>query len=463
MTLTFGTRAQHSRYSEETRVPMTSVMIRFLLPRVLLGALAALFCGTFAVSAAHAAAPAAPEPTSASAGTIPCVPGTAGPICQYWTGKVTFVDDGDTIDVDVDGDPSAKAMRIRVIGIQAMEQSSYSRVAARRRGDCHALEATARLEELIATSGGTVRLTAQDPESRNHNRLLRSVAVLIDGQWQDVGQALVAEGHALSFPMRTEWAWNDTYANLAQQAALAGQNLWNPDYCGGTPSALKLWVHWDAEGNDALRPDDEWVRVKNLDTQPVSLDGYTLRDSALNRFWFPLDTVVPAGGTITVQVGVGSGSILSWGLHSPIFDNVDDSVSMGDGAYLFDPAGDLRAWMQYPCRVNCTDPNQGAFDLRVSPSGRESVTLHNTSPATVDLDGYALTTGGHSYAFAPDTLVAPDDTLRVHLDGSPADDSATDVYWGATNSLLPNDAGAVRLTTFDGIVLACRAWGGSGC
>ena len=35
---------------------------------------------------------------------------------------------------------------------------------------------------------------------------------------------------------------------------------------------------------------------------------------------------------------------------------------MGDGAYLFDPQGDLRASMTYPCRIACTDPYQGAVE-----------------------------------------------------------------------------------------------------
>lgn len=421
-----------------------------------------LLCGVLC-GPALAAAPATPEPTSAPAGTIPCVADTEAPLCPWWTGRVTFVADGDTIDVDIDGDPVSTPMRIRVIGIQAMEQSSYSHTVARRRGDCHALEATARLEELIQQGGGIVRLTAQDPDSRSHNRLLRSVAVQLAGQWQDVGTVMVAEGHALWFPMRTESAWNTTYATLAQRAAQSGANLWDPSYCGGTPSALKLWVHWDAAGNDALRPDDEWVRIRNLDTQPVALGGYTLRDSALNRFWFPLDTVIPAGRTITVQVGTGSGSILSWGRSSPIFDNVDNAIAVGDGAYLFDPAGGLRAWMQYPCRVDCVDPNTGSMSLGVQTSGREAVTIRNTGPVAIDLDGYALTSGTHSYAFKPDSIVGPDETLRVRTDGNTSDDSRLDVSWGANNSLLPNDAGTVRVTTFDGIVLACRSWGEAAC
>ena len=43
-----------------------------------------------------------------------------------------------------------------------------------------------------------------------------------------------------------------------------------------------------------------------------------------------------------------------WTLAHPMFENPPpDGRALGDGAYLFDPQGDLRAWMMYPCYVNC--------------------------------------------------------------------------------------------------------------
>ena len=45
-------------------------------------------------------------------------------------GKVTFIADGDTINVDIDGDGTHTPKRIRITGIQAMEQTTYP--AARR-------------------------------------------------------------------------------------------------------------------------------------------------------------------------------------------------------------------------------------------------------------------------------------------------------------------------------------------
>jgi len=403
-------------------------------------------------------------PADALVAQVPCLPDRPEPVCWSWTGTVTHISDGDTIDVDFHDDLTTESARVRINGIQAMEQTVYSQRAELRQGECHALEATARLEQLVAASGGLVRLTAQNPDSRSRGRLRRSVAVFLDGQWVDVGRVLLAEGHAVWLPNRAEWAWNDTYNALSQAAAKAGVNLWNPAYCGAAPpAALKLWVHWDADGNDNQRPDDEWVRIRNLDTAPVSLGGWMLRDSSLQRFWFPADTVVPPGGTITVQVGRGTGSLLTWGLDRGIFNNVDPQRGTGDGAYLFDPNGNLRAWMVYPCRVDCADPNAGAFDVRVQPAGREQVTIRSDATEPVDLDGYELAVGSRAYAFDPGSIVEPGETLRLRLDGSRRDDSRLERFWPIGPGALRNAGGVVRLRTYDGIVVACRAWGDASC
>ena len=54
---------------------------------------------------------------------------------------------------------------------------------------------------------------------------------------------------------------------------------------------------------------------------------------------------MPPGGEITVYDGRGDSteSEFYWGLNYPAFENVTrDEKAMGDGAYLFDPQGDLR-------------------------------------------------------------------------------------------------------------------------
>jgi endonuclease YncB( thermonuclease family) len=403
-------------------------------------------------------------PTAGAQGSGACVPGTEEPVCQYQVGGVTFVDDGDTIDVDLSDDGTAVPVRVRIAGIQAMEQTVYSHDPARRRGDCHALEATARLDELIRASGGIVRLAAQNLGSRSQQRLLRSVQVMVDGQWTDVGRILLSEGHVLWLASGSEWAWNRTYSQLAQQAARARVGLWNPTFCGPEPAAdVRLWVHWNAAGNDNLNFDDEWVRIENVDREtPLALEGWWLRDSGLRRFTFPAGAMVAPGGTLTVHVGAARPPDLGWNLTQSIFDNAtDDERAIGDGAYLFDYEGDLRAWQVYPCREACTDPAQGAFDIQVQPVGRETIALRNTTEAPIALDGYAITTAVQTYAFE-DAVVEPGETLRLRVGGSPDDDSRLEKHWGRAD-LLRNGGDAVRLTTFDAIVVGCASWGTGEC
>jgi hypothetical protein len=89
-----------------------------------------------------------------------------------------------------------------------------------------------------------------------------------------------------------------------------------------------------------------------------------VRDSALRRYTFPAGTVVPAQGEIFVHAGSGipTATHKYWGQTAPVFDNPTfDERAAGDGAYLYDPQGDLRGWMQYPCVLSCSaDPARRA-------------------------------------------------------------------------------------------------------
>ena len=63
----------------------------------------------------------------------PCLPARPhGPSCLIWTAKVTFVDDGDTVDVKIDG---GRKRRVRFTGINAPELTRYSSKASKRASD----------------------------------------------------------------------------------------------------------------------------------------------------------------------------------------------------------------------------------------------------------------------------------------------------------------------------------------
>jgi endonuclease YncB( thermonuclease family) len=299
-------------------------------------------------------------PAAAGAATMPCLPTGPSPVCQVWTGKVVRVNDGDTLSVDLAGDGTSTPRSIRLINAQAMEQTVYSSIPRLRRGECHGVAATARLEQLVRAGGGVVRLTAQQASSNSRNRPLRSVAVKINGTWRDVGLDLLRRGLTLWQPFGGEWAWNPRYRLAQAQAARDGLNLFDTDTCGAGPAQrtpITVVVNYDAAGPDEKNLNGEWVRVENRSDAALPVAGWWVRDSALRRYTFPAGTVVPARGAIQVHAGSGTPTATHkyWGQPAPVFDNPTfDEQAHGDGAYLFDPQGDLRAWMQYPCVLSCT-------------------------------------------------------------------------------------------------------------
>lgn len=421
-----------------------------------------------ALAVAALAAPAAAPAQGPGTFEAPCVPWDRAPFCTFWEGTVTRVDDGDTLRVRVDGEP--RAQRVRITGIQAMELSVHG--DGFRAGACHAIDAVNRLEELVERANGRVRLSAMDEASFSRNRERRSVAVQLGDRWVDVGRVLLREGLALWLPGRDEWAWNARYSTYAERAAAAGIGIWNPRACGPGPNdgqPIEVVVHSDADGSDnesLVGQHGEWVRVTNRDpVTPLDLTRWWLRDSDLRAYRFPDGFTLPPGASVTVHVGRGvdTGSDLHWGLGSPVFDNIDRERELGDGAYLFDPDGDLRAWMTYPCRLSCDDPNAGALQLAVAPGGREHVEVRNVGGAAIDLGAYRIGARWHAYAFLPGTVLQPGETLRIVVRRDPARDEPLLKGWGKRGAILPNRGGEVRLANHRGAVLACVAWGTGSC
>jgi endonuclease YncB( thermonuclease family) len=399
-----------------------------------------------------------------------CLAPESKALCTVWTGKVTYIGDGDTIYVDVKGDRTSKTLHVRMTGLNATEQSVYSMTPSRRRGECHSLEATARLEQLIRASRWQVRLAALDPGSHSGVRPRRAVAVRVNGRWRDVATMLLAEGHALFLPNRTEWVWNAGYAKIAEQAASTGVGIWNPTYCGVGPSdasPLRVIVDPDAPGADEKNVNGEWIRVRNLDpVNEVHLGGWWVRDSALRRYTFPGWVTLPPSDSLTVYVGKGTDTWTEffWKQRFPVFENPNGGErAMGDGAYLFDPQGDLRAHMTYPCRVTCTDPYQGAVKVTAKPRGREVVTVRNTAGFAIDLDGYRLHTPPYGYPFPRESVLQPGEEMTIETRGDPLEDSSLEKHWGLTKSILNDSGDKIRVTSFRGVVLDCYSYGSAAC
>jgi micrococcal nuclease len=279
-------------------------------------------------------------------------------------GRVTHVDDGDTLDVDIAGDGTRKIARIRFNGVQAMELTHYSNTIGKIRGECWAPEAAKYLYQL--TFHRKVRLLSQKgitTYDRGGTRLHRTVEVFRAGTWQDVQGLLLDAGLVLAEASQKEWSHNRAYRTRAQQAAVAGLGMWgDPTHCGAGPSQaepLSVSIRYDGDGNDKVNLNTEWVDITNSGTQPVSLNGWWLRDSSnlgyeAHGFALPPSASVAAGGRLRVHIGSGpdDATNLHIGRDYPLFANPMGAPKwIGDGAFLFDPNGDLRGYQTYPCEL----------------------------------------------------------------------------------------------------------------
>lgn len=403
----------------------------------------------------------ATTPAALAAGRGRCLPDNPrSPTCLIWNAKVTFVADGDTIDAAIQG---GGTHRIRLTGINSTELRRYSRTPSRRRGECHAVEATALLERMIKKSHWRIRLVAQHASSHSGPRLRRSVQVRIGGRWQDTGPATLRAGLGLWLPNGREKAWNRSYSVIAQEAAARGVGLYDTSSCGAGPAAgaqLRLRVNWDANGNDNKNVNGEFIEVTNLDsTRPVRVGHWWVRDSDLRRYRLPAGAKIPPGGTIRVHMGRGHarGTSFFWGFSHPIFD------PSGDGGYLFDTQGDLRAWMMYPCRYRCGDPLAGKVRLGAHPGGQEYVTVRNVSGSAEDLDGYVLGLPYHDYELGPNSVLQPGETMVVEVEGNPSRNTRLHRYYGFNRPMLADSGQRVLLQSYLGVRVACSAWGSYGC
>jgi endonuclease YncB( thermonuclease family) len=399
-----------------------------------------------------------------------CADGAARPLCHVWTGTVGKVNDGDTMDVDIDRDGTRRLVRVRVTGIQAMELTRYAKLE--RAGECLGVDATERLEQLVAESGGRVRLAAIDPASATGServRLRRQVSVMRDGAWVDAGALLLQAGLALWLASDEEWAWNGLYSRLAEEAASRRAGIWDGRSCGTdqvgpAANAVRLKVKWNANGNDAQNVNGEWVRITNTDPlHPLNLDGWWFRDSALRRYEFPAGAVVVAGGSVRLRIGKGAdeATTFHWGLSTPAFDNAtNDRRQMGDGGYLFDPRGNLRAHVQYPCRTSCREPLADKVRIQAHYGAPEYIRIRNTSNTTVNLFQYEVERAPWFYEFGRESVLLPGQRLDLYVQRS---SGAFARSWGQPGPRLGDRRGVVTLRSPLGAPVTCDAWGGERC
>lgn len=375
------------------------------------------------------------------------------------------VNDGDTVIVRLDG----RREVVRFLGVQAFELTAYNNDdPSKWRGECHAVPAARYVLRTVKRAGYRVRLSSPAPRTDERNRLLRQVDVRLGGRWRDLGQMMLRRGLVLWLHHVAEAGLNRRYSLAQQTAAARGAGIFRPEACGAGPAqdaAFELRIMSDPIGEDTRN--GEWVRITNAGPRSVTLGGWHLGNAGpkADRFRFPAGTSIAPGRSITVFTGAGTAgaTVFFRDLGHNLFENSDNGNGAGDGAYLLDPDGDVRAHTVYPCLLACDDPNAGALEVRANPSrGPEYVLIRNVSATAVDLHRYQLRIKG-AYPFGPDSVLAPGETMQVFVAGDPADDTRLVRHAGYRGAYMKDSGGAARVSTYDEIDIACDAWGTGSC
>jgi endonuclease YncB( thermonuclease family) len=224
---------------------------------------------------------------------------------------VTWVYDGDTIEVEQDG----RVFDVRLDGINAPE-----------RGECYHQEATSHL--IAGVKGREIGLVVTGEDQFD-----RVLAMVWDGDvW--VNRDLVASGMAIA---TTDPDGDDALVDAESDAYADGLGLWGACGTGPTHPVEIQTVVFDPQGPDDEALDEEYVVLVNSGDTAVDLEGWVLRDeSSRHRHHFAALRLDP-GETLIVRSGDDG-----WDPGaSPVWSND------GDMALLLDPEGRIVARYRY--------------------------------------------------------------------------------------------------------------------
>lgn len=296
--------------------------MRSILIFIVILALVAIACGSAGdepPTLAPTVAPAAPSPTPEAPPPTEA-PGST-PDASIPDGDqaiVTNIVDGDTIDVELDGEE----FRVRYIGIDTPE-----------RGEEYFEQATDGNARLVA--GQTVILVKDVSETDRFGRLLRYI-YLLDGTF--VNAELVRQGLAEAVSYPPDDAHYQEFLVLQGEAQASDRGKWGsfvfPDVPADAPSP--------ADGDShiiitAVDKSAEYVDLGNTGDQAINLSGWVLLSENGNQSC-DLAGLIEPGAVLRVWARTADADQggFNCGFGRAIWNNSDP-----DPAALYDPAGAL--------------------------------------------------------------------------------------------------------------------------
>ena len=231
-------------------------------------------------------------------------------------GKVTKVYDGDTIQVKYNG----KKHRIRLAGYNTMES-----------GQCTSKRAASILRGVILGEHVTLRYSGKRSRGR--------IVAYVSANGQDISNFMLSTGYAHTlFFSKTGKQNNYQYFQTWKTASDAGLGLYSKHSCDSSKASSLF--NSTVDPTDLLTIKARWkkpekIYITNTGDSAVNISKWHVKDDALNFWKIPKGTILQPGETYTIKLH-GKSRITA--------PNWDPAHFDGDGVYLFDKQGNMKAW-----------------------------------------------------------------------------------------------------------------------
>ncbi len=221
--------------------------------------------------------------------------------------KVIEVIDGDTIVL-------SNNEHVRLIGINTPESERY-----------FYREAKEILRLLVLNKN--IRLEKDVDDKDAYGRLLRYVYV---GDLF-VNLEMVKRGFANVFTFPPNVKYTDKFIEAEREARTNEIGLWEKS----NSSNIEININYDAEGDDRINLNGEYVIFKNNNNLDINLGGWTVKDLSTNIYDFG-KIIFKSGSNLTLFSGKGSDlqNKLYWNSTIPVWNNDHDTLYLRDAGGL---------------------------------------------------------------------------------------------------------------------------------
>ena len=242
---------------------------------------------------------------------------TAALASEPTSATVAAVYDGDTLTLNT-GD------KIRLRGINTPEL---------RPAEDFGIEARDAVRDLVMNQ--QVQLIYGNPPGQNRDAYGRLVASVRIGDI-DVATYLLERGlgHLFIFPSE---AIDIEVMKTAQNTAKSkGLGVWSTEGYGGDLHITSFHAN-GIYGDDRININGEYLRVCNVSSRPIELEGYSIRSNANSEGWTFPSMIVPVGNNVKIYSGRGQNQYdpvkqleIFLGNDSPVWNDCHDVATIRD-------------------------------------------------------------------------------------------------------------------------------------